>query len=380
MRSVALGFFIKAGGRDETPSISGVSHFLEHMVFKGTAKRTSHQINLEFDHIGADYNAVTWLEYTVYYVRVLPEFLDKALDLLADMMRPALRREDFEMEKKVILEEIALHEDQPSFCVHMQGLERFFGEHPLGNRVLGTKRSIKALKLKQMLSYFKEHYSPKNMVLACVGNYDWEFFKRLSEELCRWEPLIAKERAYPDFKPKEQLYVLHRQTEQQHIGIFMPAPPYQSKKREAAYVMASIVGGSKNSRLYWALVDQGFADVAVTSYEPLDRAGVFYTYISCEPKNSYRVLETAIDVLERDFTDEELTMARSRLMTGLVVEGEQSIHRLFPLGLDFIHGVPYRSLQDQMKLLAGVSLDDLNDLREYLKPKVTVSLGPCDII
>src|SRR5215475_7785718 len=149
-RSVALGFFVRTGSRDETPEVAGVSHFLEHMVFKGTPHRSAFDVNRDFDRIGADYNAFTSEENTVFHAAILPEYLPQAVDILADILRPSLRNEDFDTEKQVILEEIGMYEDQPTWAAYDNAKRIYFADHPLGNSILGTPASIKALKRDQM--------------------------------------------------------------------------------------------------------------------------------------------------------------------------------------------------------------------------------------
>src|SRR5436853_5499399 len=154
-RSVALGFFVRTGARDEGPEVSGVSHFLEHMVFKGTPRRTALDVNRDFDKIGADYNAFTSEENTVFYASVLPEYLPQAVDIIADILRPSLREDDFEMEKNVIIEEIGMYEDQPIWSAYDNAKKLYFAEHNIGNSILGTADSIRALKRDQMYEYFE---------------------------------------------------------------------------------------------------------------------------------------------------------------------------------------------------------------------------------
>src|SRR5918911_4103865 len=144
-RSAALGFFVRTGARDETPEVSGVTHFLEHMVFKGTPRRSALDVNRDFDRIGAHYNAFTSEENTVFYAALLPEYLPQAVDILADILRPSLRGEDFDMEKKVIIEEIGMYDDQPMWVAYDNAKKVFFADHPLGNSILGTKESVGAL-------------------------------------------------------------------------------------------------------------------------------------------------------------------------------------------------------------------------------------------
>src|SRR5215831_15925854 len=152
-RSMALGFFVRTGARDESPEVSGVSHFLEHMVFKGTPRRSALDVNRDFDRIGADYNAFTSEENTVFYGSVLPEYLPQAVDILADILRPSLRTDDFDMEKKVIIEEIGMYEDQPMWSAYDHAKRIYFGDHKLGNSILGTPQSITALTRDQMYEY-----------------------------------------------------------------------------------------------------------------------------------------------------------------------------------------------------------------------------------
>src|SRR3954454_24364616 len=195
--SIALGFMVKTGSRDESPAVSGVSHFLEHMMFKGTAKRNSQQVNEEFDAMGAKNNAFTSNEVTCYWAQVLPEFTERALELLANMMGPAMRDDVFDMEKKVILEEIALYLDRPSHVLFEAIMADHFENHPMANSVLGTKESIAALKQKQMRTYFDSRYGPGNMVLAAAGKLDFDELIKLADRYCGSWPRVNAPRLYP---------------------------------------------------------------------------------------------------------------------------------------------------------------------------------------
>src|SRR5215212_8450394 len=157
-RSVALGFFVRAGSRDETPEVSGVSHFLEHMAFKGSARRTAEEVNRDFDRIGADYNAFTSEENTVYHAAVLPEYLPDALDIVAGLLRPVLRQDDFDMEKKVIINEIGRYEDMPMWSAYDHAKVKYFGPHDLAKSILGTPDSITAMKRDEMEAYHRRRY------------------------------------------------------------------------------------------------------------------------------------------------------------------------------------------------------------------------------
>ena len=182
--SAAVGFFVRTGSRDETDAVAGVSHFLEHMLFKGTPSRSADDVNREFDEMGAHYNAFTNEENTVYYAAVLPEFLGRTVELWSDILRPSLREADFNTEKKVIIEEIKMYEDQPPFCADEKCRAAFFGPHPLSRSVLGSEKSIADLPVEAMRGYFERRYSPGNIVLAAVGKVDFAEFVKTAENRC----------------------------------------------------------------------------------------------------------------------------------------------------------------------------------------------------
>src|SRR5438309_4768653 len=178
--SVALGLFVKTGSRDEDPSVNGVSHFLEHMMFKGSSKYTWEDVNRIFDEIGAKYNAYTSQEMTAYYANVLPEFTERAIEHLSHLLRPAIRQSDFDTEKKVILEEIAMYLDDPGHRLYEKLMEVHFGNHPLSMSVLGSADSITRLQRDEMANYFKNRYGPGNMVLVATGRLEFDEIVRLA--------------------------------------------------------------------------------------------------------------------------------------------------------------------------------------------------------
>src|SRR3989441_3451510 len=183
--SVAVSFYVRTGSRDEPdPSIAGVSHFLEHMVFKGTKTLDWQQVTLEFNKIGAELNAFTSHEATVYYARVLGEYLERAVELLSDMMYPRLAESDFETEKEVIINEIARSEDQPYNMAYRRMMQTYFDAHPLGHDVLGTRESIRAMRVEQIRDYWQRRYGANNLILSIAGNFAWEHIVQLAEQHC----------------------------------------------------------------------------------------------------------------------------------------------------------------------------------------------------
>src|SRR5438552_6763761 len=203
--SFAAGLFVKTGSRDEDSSINGVSHFLEHMMFKGSQKYTWEDVNRIFDELGARYNAFTSQEMTAYYANVLPEFTERAIEHLSHLLRPAIRTSDFDTEKKVILEEIAMYLDDPGHRVYEKLMDVHFGNHPLGMSILGSAESIQKLKRDEMAEYFARRYGPGNMVLAVTGRLDFDQIVRLAEKyMGAWQRVDAPRRQ-PDplYKPQK---------------------------------------------------------------------------------------------------------------------------------------------------------------------------------
>ena len=186
--AMACGFFVRTGSRDETPEIGGVSHFLEHMVFKGTPNRSAEQVNRELDEMGSNSNARTGEESTIYHATVLPDFQSRVVEVLADIMRPSLRDEDFETEKKVIIEEIRMYDDQPPYGGHERIMAEFYGTHPLSQSVLGTVETVTSLTPSKMHEYFQQQYSPGNIAIAAAGNVDFDQLVTDCEKYCGdWE-------------------------------------------------------------------------------------------------------------------------------------------------------------------------------------------------
>lgn len=382
-QSVALGFFTRTGSRDETPEISGVSHFLEHMMFKGSANLTSEDVDRIFDGMGARYNAFTSHENTVYYGAVLPEFQSGLLGLLAEMLRPGLRQADFDTEKKVILEEIAMYKDRPQFVVYNLARETYYHGHPLGNSVLGSTESISALERDQMLRYFERRYAPNNMVVALTGNYDWDAAVAQIEEVCSAWPTGDQSRTLqPPLPLNHERMQPDPKRDRVYICMVAPAPAAQDERRYAARVLAQVVGGGDGSRLYWALVHPGLADSADMSYDEEDGAGAFYVFATCDPARTTEVLDlirTTLHTVQREgLTDDEVVRARRKLASGLVLRAETPMGRLTSVGFDWVYRRQIEPLNDLVDRLLAVSSDETTTLLgdKPFDTLTVVSLGP----
>ncbi|GGM95259.1 zinc protease [Thermus composti] len=368
-RSVALGYFVKTGARDEEKAESGVSHFLEHMVFKGPEGMDALSVNQAFDRMGAQYNAFTSEEATVYYGAVLPEFASELLALFSRLMRPALRLEDFQTEKQVILEEIARYQDRPGFMAYEWARARFFRGHPLGNSVLGTVESITALTRDQMAAYHQRRYLPKNMVLAATGRVDFDRLLAEAERLTEAWPKGEAGRTYPPLEPafgvEERPYEKARAL--YLVGLF-PGVAYQEEARFAGQVLAHLLGEEGSGRLHFALVDTGLAEVASFGLEEADRAGTFHAYVQADPARKEAVLETLraeLARLRREGVDEEeVERAKTPLATALVFAGETPMQRLFHLGMEYLYTGRYLSLEEVKARVQRVSAREVNALLE----------------
>ena len=385
--SMAAGFFVRTGSRDETPEVAGVSHFLEHMMFKGTARRTAFDVNLEFDRMGANYNAFTSEENTVYYAAVLPEFQDTCLDLLGDMLRPSLRGEDFDLEKNVILDEIARYEDLPTFRCYEMAMAAHFAGHPLGNSVLGTPKSIRALQRDQMQAYFDRRYSPTNVTVVGVGALDFEALVAKVEAMCgHWTPQDAPRDTSPAPAGTGVTIVTDAKVNREHIALLSSAPTCQADARYAAQLAAAVIGDSAGSRLYYALVDPALVDEAHMTYDPLDHAGAFLTFISTEPERGAEVLDIFNDVVARFAaegpTEAELLAAKNKIATSVTMKGELPMGRLTSVGFEWVYRGEHVPLADDIAAMFAVTTDDVRQVvaDHDMTAATVLALGPLETL
>lgn len=381
--STALGFFVKAGARDESPELSGVSHFLEHMVFKGTPRRSPADVNRELDEMGADSNAMTGEEQTIYHATVIPEMQDRAVELLADILRPSLRPEDFEMEKQVILEEIRMYEDEPPYGAYEKCMAAHFGPHPLGKSILGTVESVGGLTPEAMRAYFDQRYSPQNIVLAASGRVDWERLVATARACCgAWDRReTSREIVRP--RPNTGLTLHPKDDAVQLYAVQIAAgPAAEDDDRYAGRVMATVLGDDSGSRFYWELIDNGRADTAALSSFEYQGAGVFVAMLCCAPEdaeaNLARIAELEEDIQRHGITQNELAQAQSKICSSIVLASERPKRRMFSLGANWIQRREYRTVKEIIHAYQAVTRDDVAALlQKYpLTQNATVVVGP----
>lgn len=380
--SFAAGLFVKTGSRDEPADINGVSHFLEHMMFKGSDRHTWEDVNRIFDELGARYNAYTSQEVTAYYANVLPEFTDRALEHLGQLLRPALRQADFDTEKNVILEEIAMYLDDPGHRIYERLMERYFGNHPLAMSVLGSADSIKALQRDQMADYFEKRYGPGNMVLSVTGRMDFDEVIKLAEKYMGAWPRIEAPREQPEpmYKPK-RIDLNDPKLNRRYTMGMTPGPSAQDDRRFTARVLSDVIGDSDGSRFYWALVDNAIAEDADFGFYPHDSCGSFYIALTTAPERTEQAMGIALAELEKaksTITDDEVERAKNKIASSLVLQGEVPLGRMRGIGGQWIYNKRYRSLEEDMATLMKINKGSLEELmREFpFDPMTIVTLGP----
>jgi len=369
VRSVSAGFLARTGSRDEPPELAGVSHFVEHMCFKGTHHRTWREITRDFDDLGSTYNAYTSKERTFYYGWVRSGDLEKQVEIIADMMRSSFPSDEFEMEKKVILEEIAMSDDQLDHRVYDLIHEKVFAGHPLAWPVLGTTASIQALTRDQLCDYFQSHYNPSNLVLLVAGAVDPKETIRMAERICGdWAPGTRRtERRMPDGWRPEASTVQTDRFQQQALVLGFPAPSEAHVDRETADVFAAILGGS-NSRFFWEIVQAGIAPQVSAGRLDYCDAGMMLAFGLCEPRNTEQLLAAMRNeiakVTAKGVKPEEVQRVKNRTRTGLATEAESPYFRLMQLAGDVdVFGRP-RTVTERLAAIERVTVERIG---EYLQ-------------
>jgi predicted Zn-dependent peptidase len=362
-QSASIGYFVRTGARDEVGPESGVSHFLEHMMFKGTKKRSAMDITYELGNLGAQANAYTSEESTVFYGTVVPEKFQPMQELLSDMLRPALTQEDFDTEKNVILEEIALYQDKPQFVMFEKATKAFFDNHPAGNSVLGTTQSITDVTRDQMASYFERRYSPANMALVASGKFDWDKFCKDASELTKtWKPFEAGRKAnpYKRTNPHEHKFTKEG-LNQAHLLLMTNGVSAQDDMRYAGSVLSSVLGDGGGSKLYWELVETGICEVCVLDADEKDNTGTILVYATTEPDRIDSVKEKIVSILSNplNFSTEDLERAKRKIATRVVLSGELPIGRLMSIGNDWLYRGQITALKEVERKILSITKDDL---------------------
>ena len=387
MSSVSLGIFAGTGSRHETPAEQGVSHFIEHLMFKGTHRRSAKDIAEMVDDVGGQLNAATDRENTCYYIKVLPEHLSLGMDILSDMLLNSKFADvDVEKERQVVLEEISLYEDSPDELIHDLHMNSLWPGHALGRNILGTRETIAAMNRQAIIDYRMRHYVPDNLVIAAAGNLTHEQLVELSQ--LYWADVSGKSQTVVDLTPTfvAARLLQEKDIEQLHVCLGTPGVAHDSPQYYASHVLNTILGGGVSSRLFQSIrEDRGLA-YSVCSYPPSFRdTGLMPIYAGVSPENSREVIEITNAILSdirlNGVRPDEIKRAKEQLKAGLMFSMESSASRMSRVGRAEISSREYLSPEKLAAKVDAVSLEQLFELAQPLyQPETTcmTALGPVE--
>jgi predicted Zn-dependent peptidase len=391
VRSVTLGVWVTIGSRDEPHAISGSSHFLEHLLFKGTPTRTAKEIAEAFEAVGGDLNAFTAKENTTYYARVLDRDLPMAVEHMCDMIQHSvLRKADFEAERGVILEEINMHEDSPDELIHDLFYETLWTGHPLGRPVLGTVQTISSVSRDQVKRFYKRHYTPANFVVVAAGNLEHDRVVELVQTWMETGPVRSEGPAgWKLRRPKDApapsgaTLVRSRPTEQAHICYGTNGLSRSDPDRFAFGVANLALGGGMSSRLFQEIREKRGLAYAVYSYHGMfAETGLFTVYAGTTPSRAEEVLSIIrreIEGLaEKGINEEEFTRAKGHMKGGLVLSLEDTPGRMSRLGKSELGQGEILSVDEILERIDAVTLEQSNAVaaRVFSQPMALAVIGP----
>jgi predicted Zn-dependent peptidase len=382
--SLSVGVWIGTGSRDETPEQAGVSHFLEHLLFKGTPSRTAREIAEEVDAVGGDMNAYTTKEYTTFYVRALAEHVELGLDILCDILcRPALRAEEVDAERQVILEEVLMHRDEPADVVQELFAGAMFPGHPLGREVLGEPEVIRNVTVPAIRSFFDEHYLPGNMVIAAAGDIAHD---RLAESV--EERFAGRHGGRPPVRqaPREgpvPLAVESRETEQAQLVLGVGGPDRHSADRFTLAVLNHILGGGLSSRLFQEIREaRGLAYSIGSDRTAYDDAGTLAISVGTSPENAQEVLGLCRAELDRmgaeGITPRELDVAKGHLRADMLLSLEDSGSRMSRIGTALQLFGDVMTIEELLASVESVTEEQVRSIagRVLSNPRTLAVVGP----
>ncbi len=371
VRSITLGIWLKVGSRYEKPHERGLSHFLEHMFFKGTTKRSQKDIACEVDSLGADLNAFTSKETTTFYVKTLDEYLYNAAELLADIFLNSLFPvEEIEKEKGVVLEEIRMSEDTPDDHVHDLFNELVWNDSGLGHRILGDPQSIVTFNREMLLEYIKRHYTRENIVISCAGNIDYERVEDILNPCIGEISLSGKEKnsKKPFFNPVKK--AVTRDCAEVHICMGVEGVSQTSPHRYALLLLNTIMGMGVSSRLFQEIREEkGLAYTVYSFASSYFDTGLFGVYVGTSPEKYREVIE----IVERQFrtfrdtvTSEEIERAKKQLRGNIILALESTSGRMTNIARQEIYYGRYYSPDEIIQIIDSVDIDEIRDLSDML--------------
>jgi predicted Zn-dependent peptidase len=387
-RSASVGVWVGVGSRDETPALAGTSHFLEHLLFKGTSTRSALEIASVMDAVGGELNAFTEKEHTCYYATVLDRDLPLAIDVIGDVVLDAtISAPDVEVERSVVLEEIAMRDDDPADLVHDEFASALLGDSPLGRPILGTEGSIRALTRRQVAGYYARRYQPGSMVLAAAGNVNHSALvaqaRRVFAERLLDQATENVRRATPARKPARPVHIVEDDTEQANIIIGTHGLSRHDERRFALGVLSAALGGGMSSRLFQSIREQRGLAYSVYSFtSAYSEAGVLGAYAGCQPGKADEVVELLIrgldDAAAGDLTSAEIERGKGQMRGGLVLGLEDAGSRMSRIGKSELVFGEILGVDELLTRIDAVTAEDVADVAGYLlsQPRCLTVVGP----
>jgi predicted Zn-dependent peptidase len=378
IRSVSMGIWIKSGSRHEDPNFNGISHFLEHMVFKGTTNRTAEDIARQVDSIGGNMDAFTGKETICFNVKVLDEHLPIAVDVLSDMvLHPVFDGKEIVRERGVILEEIKMDEDNPDYLVHEIFTQNFFKDHPLGKPILGTKETVRRFSQEAILDYYGGKFAPGNMIISAAGNLDHKEFVELLRE--RFEQLPPGTNGWHDTPPKPNSRIILRNKkslEQVQICIGVPSYSISHERRYVTYVMNTLLGGGMSSRLFQNVREkQGLVYSIFSELNPFRDAGMLSVYAGTSRESAGKVVKAIVNEFHQlksaPISEEELKRAKDQLKGSLMLSLESSTARMSNLARQEMYYDHFIGMDEIINRIQAVRVEDLlKSANELFQPEL----------
>jgi predicted Zn-dependent peptidase len=369
VRSVSLGVWIKTGSRRETATENGISHFIEHMLFKGTKNRSAEDIARSVDSIGGGLDAFTAKEMVSYNTKVLDEHLPLAFDVLADMVRnPLFREEDIEKEKGVILEELKMEVDNPEYLLHDIFSSNFYKDHPLGKPIIGTKDTVRAFDRGMIDDYYQRYYSPSNILITAAGNLNHERLVDLARQY--FEDLRVNGTLAPDVAPVPHARLVFRDKkslEQTHLYMGVPAYPFSHELRFACYALNTILGGGMSSRLFQNIREkQGLAYAVYSELAMYHDTGCMAIYAGTAVETAGQVIQSIVkefrEIKENLVPAEELRRAKDNLKGSFMLGLESTSSRMSNLARQELHFKRFFSLDEMIEKIESVTAQQIRDI------------------
>jgi len=373
IRSVAIGIWVKSGSRDEAPEFNGISHFTEHMVFKGTTSRSAQQIARQVDSIGGNMDAFTGKETICFNIKVLDDHLPVAIDILSDLvLNPVFNPKDITREKGVILEEIKMDEDNPDYLVHEIFTQNFWKDHPLGKPILGTKETVRSFKQENLFHFYRQRFAPNNIIISAAGNLNHARFVELIRE--RFAPLSAVPNGYHEPAPAVTPRIITRnkkELEQVQLCIGVPSHPISHEKRYVSYVLNTVLGGGMSSRLFQKIrEDQGLVYSIYSDLNPYRDTGCLTVYAGTSVESTQKVVESVLaefsELKSKPLAEDELRRAKDQLKGSLMLSLESSTSRMSNLARQEMYFDRFFSLDETIAQIEAVTAEELSEMSNHL--------------